>query len=191
MSFCKCDIIIQFAVHLYDCTLYERSLHLNCLHILKWFLHRSKIWAKKSLHVTSLLWWNVDSVMTCGAVLAQMPKGEKHFANTVPCNTGLSSQSHCSHFQTKTGHFLQCLSQTDCRCMHIYGISFFFVLSQLSLIHWFSFSLLLNESFLLLFQIFLTKLNYLHHSHYNIQFTVQAYIWSLLRLGYAAHFPRE
>ena len=31
---------------------------------------------------------DVDSVMTCGAVLAQMPKGEKHFANTVPRNTG-------------------------------------------------------------------------------------------------------
>ena len=43
---------------------------------------------------------DVDSVMTCGAALAQLPKGEKHFANTVPCNTGLSSQSHCSHFQT-------------------------------------------------------------------------------------------
>ena len=50
-----------------------------------------------------------DSVMTCGAALAQMPKDETHFANTVP-----SSQSHCSHFQTKIGHFLQCLSQTDC-----------------------------------------------------------------------------
>ena len=48
---------------------------------------------------------DVDSVMTCGAVLAQMLKGEKHFANTVPCNTGLSNQSHCSHFQIKTGHF--------------------------------------------------------------------------------------
>ena len=57
---------------------------------------------------------DVDSVMTCGAALAQMPKGEKHFANTVPCNTGLYSQSYCSHFQTKTGHFLYCLSQTDC-----------------------------------------------------------------------------
>ena len=56
----------------------------------------------------------VDSVMTCGAALAQMPKGEKHFANTVPCNTGLSSQSHCSHFRTKRGHFLHCLCQTDC-----------------------------------------------------------------------------
>ena len=54
-SLCKCDIIIQFAVHLYDCTLYERSLQLNCFHILKWFLHRSKIWANKSLHVTSLI----------------------------------------------------------------------------------------------------------------------------------------
>ena len=43
---------------------------------------------------------DVDSVMTCGAALAQMPKDETHFANTVP-----SSQSHCSHFQTKTGHF--------------------------------------------------------------------------------------
>ena len=52
---------------------------------------------------------DVDSVMTCGAALAQMPKDETHFANTVP-----SSQSHCSHFQTKGGHFLQCLSQTDC-----------------------------------------------------------------------------
>ena len=51
---------------------------------------------------------DVDSVMTCGAALAQMPKDETHFANTVP-----SSQSHCSHFQTKIGHFLQCLSQTD------------------------------------------------------------------------------
>ena len=57
---------------------------------------------------------DVDSVMTCGAALAQMPKGKKHFANTVPCNTGLSSQSHCSHFQTKRGHFLHCLSLTDC-----------------------------------------------------------------------------
>ena len=52
---------------------------------------------------------DVDSVMTCGAALAQMPKEETHFANTVP-----SSQSHCSHFQTKRGHFLQCLNQTDC-----------------------------------------------------------------------------
>ena len=34
----------------------------------------------------------VDSVISCGAVLARMPKGEKHFANTVPCNTGLSNQ---------------------------------------------------------------------------------------------------
>ena len=33
MSFCKRDIIIQFAVHLYDCTLYERSLQLNCFHM--------------------------------------------------------------------------------------------------------------------------------------------------------------
>ena len=32
VSFCECDIIIQFAVHLYDCTLYERSLQLNCFH---------------------------------------------------------------------------------------------------------------------------------------------------------------
>ena len=53
---------------------------------------------------------DVDSVMTCGAALAQMPKGEKHFANTVPCNTGLYSQSHCSHFQTKRGHSLQSVS---------------------------------------------------------------------------------
>ena len=67
----------------------------------------------------------VKDVMACGAVLAQMPKGEKHFANTVPCNTGLSSQSHCSHFQTKTGHLLHCLSQTDSRCMHIYKYIFF------------------------------------------------------------------
>ena len=57
---------------------------------------------------------DVDSVMTCGAALAQTPKGEKHFANTVPCNTGFYSQSYCSHFQTKKGHFLYCLSQTDC-----------------------------------------------------------------------------
>jgi len=56
VSFCKCDIITQFAVHLYDCTLYERSLQLNCFHMLKWFLHRSKIWANKALHVTSLIW---------------------------------------------------------------------------------------------------------------------------------------
>ena len=52
---------------------------------------------------------DVDSVMTCGAALAQMPKDETHFANTLP-----SSQSHCSHFPTKRRHFLQCLSQTDC-----------------------------------------------------------------------------
>ena len=55
---------------------------------------------------------DVDSVMTCGAALAQIPKGEKYFANTVPCNTGLSSQSHCSHFQTKRGHFFT-LSVSD------------------------------------------------------------------------------
>ena len=48
---------------------------------------------------------DVDSDMICGAVHAQMLKAEKHFANTVPCNTGLSNQSHCSHFQIKTGHF--------------------------------------------------------------------------------------
>ena len=48
---------------------------------------------------------DVDSVTICGAVLAQMLKGEKHFANTVPRNTGLSNQSYCSHFQSKTGHF--------------------------------------------------------------------------------------
>ena len=52
---------------------------------------------------------DLDSLMTCGAALAQMAKDEIHFANTVP-----SSQSHCSHFQTKRGHFLQCLSQTAC-----------------------------------------------------------------------------
>ena len=52
---------------------------------------------------------DVDSVMTCATALAQMPKYETHFANTVP-----SSQSHCSHFQTERGHFLQSLSQTDC-----------------------------------------------------------------------------
>ena len=52
---------------------------------------------------------DVDSVMTCATALAQMPKYETNFANTVP-----SSQSHCSHFQTMRGHFLQCLSQTDC-----------------------------------------------------------------------------
>ena len=57
---------------------------------------------------------DVDSVMICRAALAQMPKGEKHFANTVLCNTGLSNQPHCSYFQTKTGHFLHRLSQTDC-----------------------------------------------------------------------------
>ena len=59
-----------------------------------------------------------DSFMTCGAVLAQMPKSEKHLS--IPCNAGLSSQSHCSHLQTKTGHFFNCMPQTDCRCMHIY-----------------------------------------------------------------------
>ena len=32
MSFCKSDIIIQFAVQIYDCTLYERSLQLTCFH---------------------------------------------------------------------------------------------------------------------------------------------------------------
>lgn len=34
---------VELRVHLYDCTLYERSLQLNCFHMLKWFLHRSKI----------------------------------------------------------------------------------------------------------------------------------------------------
>ena len=56
---------------------------------------------------------DVDSFMTRGAVLAQMPKGEKPLP--IPCNAGLSNRSHCSHFQTKTGHFLfVCL-----RRMHI------------------------------------------------------------------------
>ena len=69
--------------------------------------------------------WNLemlgDSVITCGAVLAQMLKGEKHFANTVPCNTQLSSQSHCSHFQTKTGHFyIVCLRLIVCTYKYIY-----------------------------------------------------------------------
>ena len=32
MRFFKCDIIIQFAVHLHDCTLYEIYLQLNCFH---------------------------------------------------------------------------------------------------------------------------------------------------------------
>ena len=64
---------------------------------------------------------DVDSVMTCGAVLAQMPKGEKHFFNTVPCNAGLSSQSHCSHFQTKRGHFyIVCLRLTVDVYIYIY-----------------------------------------------------------------------
>ena len=83
---------------------------------------------------------DVDSVMTCEAALAQMPKDETHFANTVP-----SSQSHCSHYQTKRGRFLQCL----------YFCAFIYID---------------------IFLIFFTKLHYLHHSQYNTQFTVQAYI---------------
>ena len=51
---------------------------------------------------------DADSVMTCGAALTQMPKGEKHLANTVPRNTGLFSQSHCSHFQKKTRRITVC-----------------------------------------------------------------------------------
>ena len=62
---------------------------------------------------------DVDSFMTCGAALAQMPKSEKHLP--IPCNAGLSSQSHCSHFQTKTGHFLfVCLRQIVDVCIHIF-----------------------------------------------------------------------
>ena len=84
-----------------------------------------------------------------------MPKGEKHFANTVPCNTELSSQSHCSHFQTRTSHFLHCLSQTDCRCMHLYRVyNFFFPLEFLTFIYMYFF-----------FQFFCTTLHYLHHRH--------------------------
>ena len=66
---------------------------------------------------------DVDSVMTCGAALAKMPKGEKYFANTVPCNTGLSSQSHCSHFQTKRGHFSVSVSEwlSWLRCYYMHG----------------------------------------------------------------------
>ena len=48
---------------------------------------------------------DADSVMTCGAALAQMPKGEKYFANTVPCKTGLSSQSQCSISKPKEAIF--------------------------------------------------------------------------------------
>ena len=61
---------------------------------------------------------DVDSFMTCGAVLAQMPKGEKHLP--IPCNAGLSSRSHCSQFQTKRGHFLF----VSLRCMHVYAAYF-------------------------------------------------------------------
>ena len=53
MSFRTCDIIIQFAVHLYDCTLYESSLQFF-FNILTWFFfHSSKMCASESPNVTS------------------------------------------------------------------------------------------------------------------------------------------
>ena len=55
---------------------------------------------------------DVDSFMTCGAVLAQMPKNEKHLP--IPCNAGLSSKSHYSHFQTNY------LSASDRLSMYAY-----------------------------------------------------------------------
>ena len=70
---------------------------------------------------------DVDSVMTCGAALAQMPKGEKYFANTAPCNTGFSSQSHCSHFQTTALMRPRRLKQCCLRLViYIYIYIFFF-----------------------------------------------------------------
>ena len=48
---------------------------------------------------------DVDSVTICGAVLAQMLKGEKHFANAIPLNTGLSNQSYCSISKSKQAIF--------------------------------------------------------------------------------------
>ena len=66
---------------------------------------------------------DVDSFMTCEAVLAQMPKSEKRLP--IPCHAGLSSQSHCSHFQNKTGHFLfVCLRQIVHVCIYIYILYF-------------------------------------------------------------------
>jgi len=57
---------------------------------------------------------DVDSFMTCEAVLAQMPKSEKRLP--IPCHAGLSSQSHCSHFQNKTFY----LSASDRLSMYAY-----------------------------------------------------------------------
>ena len=69
---------------------------------------------------------DVDSVMTCGAALAQRPKGEKYFANTAPCNTGFSSQSHCSHFQTNAMMRPRRLKQYCLQLVIYIYISFFF-----------------------------------------------------------------
>ena len=64
---------------------------------------------------------DVDSVMTCGAVLAQMLKGEKHFSNTVPCNTVLSNNHVASIPKSKQAIFATLIFK-------------FSVLSQLTLI---------------------------------------------------------
>ena len=56
---------------------------------------------------------DVDSVMTCGAVPDQMLNGDKHFANTVPCNTGLSNESHSFEiFLTPTSEKATCVGDT-------------------------------------------------------------------------------
>ena len=53
MSVCKCNIIIQFAVHPYDCTLYEIYLQLNRFH--NGFFTGTRYWVNKSLHFTLLI----------------------------------------------------------------------------------------------------------------------------------------
>ena len=61
---------------------------------------RYKISATRSLfYGCQICWFSYDLWSW------KMLKGDKQFAHTVPCNTGLSNQSHCSHFQIKTGLF--------------------------------------------------------------------------------------
>ena len=60
-----------------------------------------------------------DSFMTCGAVLAQMPKSEKHIYQ-YHAMLGFPVNHIVPISKSKQAIIFICLSQTDCRCMHVY-----------------------------------------------------------------------
>ena len=77
-----------------------------------------KILAKRFLHDCQRCLFIYD-LWSCPNCSKLMPKSEET-SLPIPCNAGLSSQSHSSHFQTKTGHFLFiCLRQIVDVCIFI------------------------------------------------------------------------